>query len=122
MPTDRRRKRSNNWQEALQHLVESLFDRSDARAVALIDTKGRVIAGTGTWNDLRGLAIITPPLARGEACAEFERATDGTDYFSRCIGVPSGTVYLAALGTRLGRLHEAVTGVFRILGPVAARV
>jgi hypothetical protein len=35
--------------------------------------------------------------------------------------VPSslGTIYLAALGTRVGRMHEAARGVERILARVA---
>jgi hypothetical protein len=115
MLTERRRKRSENWQEALQYLVEALYDRSEARAVALIDAAGRVVAGTGTWKDLKGLATITPPLGRGETCEAFETATEGTDFFARPIGVSGQTLYLAALGTRLGRLHESVKGVFRIL-------
>jgi hypothetical protein len=121
MVTERRSKRSDNWHEALQYLVEALCDRSDARAVALIDAQGRVVAGTGTWRDLQGLATITPPLARGEACESFETATEGTDYFAHCIGISGRTLYLAALGTHLRRMHETVKGVFRILGPAPSR-
>jgi hypothetical protein len=121
MLTERRTKRSDNWQEALQYTVEALYDRSEARAVALIDAAGRVVAGTGTWKDLKGLATITPPLARGEACPAFETATEGTDYFARPIGISGQTLYLTALGTRLRRLHETVKAVFRILGPSAGR-
>jgi hypothetical protein len=120
MLTERRSKRSDNWQEALQYLVEALCDRSDARAVALIDAQGRVVAGTGTWKDLAGLATITPPLARGENCEHFEAATAGTDYFAHCIGISGRTLYLTALGTRLRRMHESVKGVFRILGPATS--
>jgi hypothetical protein len=117
MVTERRSKRSNNWQEALQYLLEALYDRSEARAVALIDAGGRVVAGTGTWKDLQGLATITPPMARGETCDCFESATEGTDFFAHCVGISGRTLYLAALGTRLRRMHETVKGIFRILGP-----
>jgi hypothetical protein len=120
MVTERRSKRSDNWQEALQYLLEALYDRSEARAVALIDAEGRVVAGTGTWKDLQGLATITPPMARGEPCEHFDAATEGTDFFAHCLGISGQTLYLAALGTRLRRMHEAVKGVFRILGPVSS--
>jgi hypothetical protein len=117
MKAERRIRRSHNGPEALQYVLEALYDRSDARAVALIDTNGQVIAGTGTWKDLQGLATITPALDRGKSCEQFEAATEGTDYFSSRIGVTDRTVYLAALGTRLRRLHDAIRGVLRILGP-----
>jgi len=114
---ERRNKRSDDREQALQYLVEALYDRSEARAVALIDEQGRIVAGTGMPNDLSGLAKIGPPMARGEACEEFDATTEGTDFFARGIGLDDGTLYLAALGTRLRRMYETVRGVSRILGP-----
>jgi len=117
---ERRTKRSEDREEALQYLVEALADRSLVEAVALVNDEGRIVAGMGQPNAVRGLAKIAAPTVRGEASELFESATDGTDFFGRRIPLKSGPLYLAALGSRVRKMHEAVYAVTRILEPAAS--
>jgi hypothetical protein len=117
---ERRTKRSEDRQEALQYLVEALADRSEVEAVALVNDEGRIVAGMGMPNAVRGLAKIAAPVVRGEGSDLFDSATSGTDFFGRQIALESGPLYLAALGTRVRKMHEAVYAVTRILGASAA--
>jgi hypothetical protein len=71
-------------------------------------------------NAVRGLAKIAAPTVRGEGSELFESATDGTDFFGRQIPLKSGPLYLAALGSRVRKMHEAVYAVTRILEPAAS--
>jgi len=112
---NRRTKRSEVPDEALQLLMEALLDRSEVRAVALIEDNGRILAGTGMPRDLVGLALIAKPLARGEPCLDVEEVTRGTDVLTRGFRAGGRTVYLAALGTRVRHMTEAVRGVERIM-------
>ena len=112
---DRRTKRSDDRQEALQYVVEALADRSEVQAVALVNDDGRIVAGMGVPNAVRGLAKIAAPVVRGEGSELFETATSGTDFFGRRIPVETGPLYLAALGSRVRKMHEAVYAVTRIL-------
>ena len=117
---ERRTKRSEDRQEALQYLVEALADRSEVEAVALVNDEGRIVAGMGMPNAVRGLAKIAAPVVRGEGSDFYESATSGTDFFGRRIALESGPLYLAALGKRVRKMHEAVYAVTRILGDAAA--
>ena len=112
---ERRTKRSGAPDEALQLLMEALLDRSEVRAVALVGDDGRIVAGTGMPRDLVGLALIAKPLARGEPCLDVEEVTRGTDVLTRGFQAGGRTVYLAALGTRVRHMTDAVRGVERIL-------
>jgi len=111
---ERRSKRSRDRQEALQYAVEALADRSEVDAVLLMDEQGRVVAGMGKPKEVKGLAKIAIPVTRGESCDDFEVETLGTDFFGRRIELDTGTLYLAALGARVRRMHEAVYAVTRI--------
>ena len=112
---ERRTKRSDDQYEALQYLVEALANRSEVDAVALVTDDGKIVAGMGTPKAVRSLAKIAAPTVRGEGSALFESETEGTDFFGRKIQLRSGPLYLAALGSRLCRMHEAVYAVTRIL-------
>jgi hypothetical protein len=112
---NRRTKRSPRPDEALQLLIEAVADRSAVRAVALVNGRGRLLAGTGTPADLAGLARLAGPIARGEDCPDFDDITRDTDFFTRAVEVQSSTVYLAALGTRIRRMQDAVNGIGRIV-------
>ncbi len=117
---ERRTKRSEDRQEALQYLVEALADRSEVEAVALVNEEGRIVAGMGMPRELKGIAQIAGPVVRGETSELFESATRGTDFFGRQIRLKSGSLYLAALGTRVRKMHEAVYAVMRIVEPAQA--
>ena len=113
---ERRSKRSGDRHEALQFLMEALADRSpEVAAVALIDETGTIVAGTGMPHELVGLAKIAAPLARGEHAPEFDEVTEGTDLLMRDFKVGDNAFVLAALGTRVRRMHDCVRGVGRIL-------
>jgi len=112
---DRRMKRSQDREEALQYLIEALADRSQVEAVLLVNEEGHIVAGMGMPGEVRKLAQIAVPAVRGEEAELFESLTRGTDFFGREIPVVEGSLYLVALGTRVGKMHEAVYGVTRIL-------
>jgi hypothetical protein len=112
---ERRTKRSDDRQEALQYLVEALADRSEVDAVLLMNDEGSIVAGMGKPKEVKGLAKIAVPALRGEPCDSFDVETEGTDFFGRQIRLESGPLYLAALGSRVRKMHEAVYAVARIL-------
>ncbi len=112
---ERRTKRSTDQYEALQYLVEALADRSEVDAVALVTDDGKIVAGMGIPKAIRSLAKIAAPTVRGEGSDRFESETEGTDFFGRKIPLKSGPLYLAALGSRVRKMHEAVYAVTRIL-------
>jgi len=111
---DRRLKRSERPEEAIQYLLEALCDRSEARAVALVSSEMRLLAGVGTPGDIAGLRGIALPVARGELCDAVLSLDPSTDVFSRPVSLGSSTVYLAALGTRMRRFGDAADAVTRI--------
>jgi hypothetical protein len=112
---DRRTKRSQDREEALQYLIEALADRSQVEAVLLVNDEGRIVAGMGMPKEVRQLAQIAIPAVRGEETEHFEAATRDTDFFGREIPVEEGSLYLVALGSRVCKMHEAVYAVTRIL-------
>jgi hypothetical protein len=111
---ERRIKRSAQPDEAIQYLLESLLDRSDARAVALVDEDRRVLAGVGMPRDLSDLRALAGPVGRGEACTVVDELDASTDAFSRRISVGPKAMYLAAIGTRMRRFGDAANAVARI--------
>ena len=112
---DRRIKRSQDREEALQYLIEALADRSQVQAVLLVDDAGHIVAGMGMPREVRQLAQIAIPAVRGEESELFETATRDTDFFGREIPVEDGSLYLVALGTHISKMHQTVYGVTRIL-------
>ena len=112
---ERRVKRSSQPEEAIQLLLESLADRSDARAVALVNGRKRVLAAAGQPWDIADLREVAEPIARGEGCRAAEMIDASTDVFSRPVTVGPSTVYLAAMGTRMRRFGEAAIAVARIV-------
>jgi hypothetical protein len=119
---ERRSKRSQVREEALQYLVEAVHDRSAVFAVAVVDEDGRIVAGTGMPRDVAGLARIAERTARGETSAEMDEVAGGLDVVARAIPFAETTdgeprvarVFLAALGTRVRRMHEASAAILRI--------
>lgn len=112
---NRRVKRSIEREEALQYLMESLADRSEVHAVALVDEGGRIVAGMGMPSELAGLAKIAKEGVRREPSDHFEEATRGTDFFGREIALADGPVFLAALGRRVRKMSAAAVAVERIV-------
>jgi hypothetical protein len=119
MTTERRRTRSEKRHEALGLLLAAVKERSDVSAIAVVDANGLLIGGTGTARELAILGAVAVPVAAGEVNELCERLTQGTDVFAKAVPMPLGTIYLAALGSRVGRMHEAARGVERILAQVA---
>ncbi len=112
---ERRIKRSKRPEEAIQYLLESLADRSDARAVALVNGKKRVLAAAGKPWDIADLREVAEPVALGQDSRAVAMLDASTDVFSRPVTVGSSTVYLAAMGTRMRRFGEAALAVSRIV-------
>src|SRR5579863_8657769 len=113
---ERRIKRSTQPEEAIQLLLESLADRSEARAVALVNGQKRILAAAGQPWDIADLREVAEPVALGEECQAIEKVDRSTDVFSRPVRVGASTVYLAAMGTRMRRFGEAAMAVARIAG------
>jgi hypothetical protein len=115
MTTERRRRRSGIENEALQLLLAAVKERSDVTSIAIIDAQGLVISGMGTAQELAILGAVAAPVAGGHVTDMCERLTAGTDVMAKAVSSPRGTLYLAALGSRVGRMHEAARGIERIL-------
>jgi hypothetical protein len=96
-------------------LLEAVRQRSDVSSVALVDSRGLVVSGSGTLRELAILGTIAAPAAEGFLSPAYERMTEGTDVMARPLETPTGTMYLAALGHRVARMTEAARGVERIL-------
>jgi hypothetical protein len=114
---ERRIKRSAGREEALQYLVEAVADRSAVRALVLVDDAGRIVAGMGLANDLRGLARAARDVAWGRASLTQIDAIgrSGSDVTARSVATRDGMLYFAALGDRVAGVGDAVRAVQRIL-------
>ena len=71
---NKRTKRSEDRDEALQYLVEALADRSEVQAVVLVNDEGKIVAGMGGPAQVKGLAAMAIPMVRGEAAERFRRS------------------------------------------------
>jgi hypothetical protein len=112
---ERRLKRSTERNEALQYLVESLADRSGARALVLVDDTGHIMAGMGMPWDVAGLALTARDVAwRRASAADVDAVTRDQDVTARTVATPEGLVYFAALTDRMNGVGEAVRAVQRI--------
>jgi hypothetical protein len=110
---ERRTKRSEERVEALQYLVEAVADRSDVEAVVLVDDAGHIVAGTGMPIDVRDLARVAQPIARGDRDA-ISRVADGSDVLARRVVLGDRSLYFAALGTHVRKMTDAARAVERI--------
>jgi hypothetical protein len=111
---ERRLKRSSSRDEALQFLVESIADRSGARALVLLDDAGRIVAGTGMPNEIASLVSAARDVAwRRASPAMLEAMTH--DVTARPVATRDGMLYFAALSERMTGLGDAVRAVQRIL-------
>ena len=119
MSTERRNRRSGIKDEALRLLLAAVKERSEVTSIAVVDARGLVVSGMGTPRELAILGAIAQPCAGGKINDLCERLTVGTDVIAKAVRSPRGTMYLAALGNRIGRMHEAARGVERILERVA---
>jgi hypothetical protein len=119
MTMERRRTRSAIRTEALGLLLAAVKERSDVSAIAVVDARGLLISGMGTERELAILGAVAEPVAAGEVSELCERLTRGTDVVAKAVPLELETVYLAALGSRVGRMTEAARGVERILAHVA---
>ncbi|MBS2016767.1 MAG: hypothetical protein JST00_28035 [Deltaproteobacteria bacterium] len=115
MMNERRQRRSAERDAALGFLLESVMARSDVSAIAIVDGRGFVVAGKGTDQELVILGTVAAPVAAGIVSRTCERLTEGTDVISKKMSCPGGPLYLAALGSRVRRMNDAVCGALRIL-------
>ncbi|MFO0739070.1 MAG: hypothetical protein U0270_24450 [Labilithrix sp.] len=112
---ERRRRRSQRTNEALELLLESVKERSDISSIAIVDGRGLVVAGAGAEHELMILGTVAAPAASGTFDTSCERLTEGTDVMSCPLAIGEKKMYLAALGDRVSRMPEAARGVARIL-------
>ena len=105
--------------EALRLLLAAVKARSDVSSIAVVDSRGLVISGMGSAEELAILGAVAEPVASGRVSDLCERLTEGTDILSSALKSGRGPLYLAALGSRVGRMHEAARGIERILDRVA---
>jgi hypothetical protein len=118
---ERRMKRSTERTEALQYLVETVADRSGAKALVLVDDIGHVVAGMGMPTDVAGLAHTARDVAwRRASPAAIDQATGGRDVTARTVATRDGPLYFAALGNGMAGVGEAVRAVQRILSETLA--
>src|SRR4051794_16726716 len=102
MTTERRQRRSAIKDEALRLLLAAVKERSDVSSIAIVDASGLVISGMGSARELAILGAVAAPVACGEISDACERLTSGTDVLARAVPSSLGTIYLAALGSRVG--------------------
>jgi hypothetical protein len=113
---DRRTKRSADPTEALQYLVETVADRSGARALVLVDDDGHIVAGMGMPDDIVGLARATREVAWRRASAfHVDLVTRGQDVTARTVTTRNGLLYFGALAESMVGLGDATRAVQRIL-------
>jgi len=112
---ERRTHRSSDKREALRLLLEAVKARSQVSAIAVIDGRGLVASGAGSPRELAILGAVAEPISSGLVTEACEHLTSGTDVLARPVRTPRGTMYLAALGERVTRMHDAARGVERIL-------
>lgn len=112
---ERRGRRSEKKSEALQLLLASVRLRSSISSIAVVDSRGRVVAGDGPERELFVLASVAAPAAKGAFDDACERMTAGTDVMSCPVNVADRQLFVAALGERVARMPDAVRGVARIL-------
>jgi hypothetical protein len=113
---ERRNKRSTVRDVALQYLVESVADRSVARALVLVDDAGSIVAGVGMPSEVVCLARAARDVAwRRASAADVDAAIPGHDVTARAVATRDGMLYFAALGDRMTGVGDAVRAVHRIL-------
>jgi hypothetical protein len=111
---DRRMKRSSDRSEALQYLVESVADRSGARALVLVDDAGRIVAGMGMPQEVACLVGAARDVAWRRASPAMLKDMIH-DVTARPVATREGMLYFAALSDRMSGLGDAVKAVQRIL-------
>lgn len=113
---DRRVRRSREKQEALNLLLEAVRERSPISSIALVDGRGSIVSGVGSDRELSILGAVARPVACGVVSDLAKRLTEGTDVLARVVALRGETMYLAALGEKVPRMHEVAQGAVRILG------
>lgn len=112
---ERRRRRSERKDEALSLLLEAVRARSAISSIAVVDSRGYVVAGTGPERELAVLGVVAAPAVEGPFDARCEKLTAGTDVMACKLPIGDRRLFLAALGEKVSRMPEAARGVARIL-------
>lgn len=93
---ERRKRRSNVPELALRFYLESVAEENQLHALALANSRGTLVAGTGSR--LPELAALARAGARGEGTDSFEEVTGGEDLYTRAMTIDEKTFYLASVG------------------------
>jgi hypothetical protein len=104
---ERRTNRSSDRDEAISHLLGSVAKTQGGHGIALVDERGRLLAGAGSPRQMWAAARM----AQGRA------GLDGQGYVSRRIPSEEGSLTLAGIGIAQGQpgMGRAAEGVARIL-------
>jgi hypothetical protein len=107
---ERRMQRSSDRYEAVQLLLGAVAParvEMEGKGIALVDDRGRLLAGSGSPRQMWAVARV----AQGRA------KLDGHGFVSRRIASPEGSMTLAAIGVHQGHagIGGAAEGVARIL-------
>jgi hypothetical protein len=94
----------------MTHLLAAVSRDEGGRGIALVDDRGRLLAGSGVPREM----WAATRLAQGRGV----ESGPGPGYVSRTILSPEGTLILAAIGVGRGLsgMGRAAEGVARILG------
>jgi hypothetical protein len=114
---DRRKRRSNQHDEALRYQLESTLKRGRMSALALADRSGILLAWAGEAELCQELGAIAPVVAHGWA-ADWPGDISTEDVSVRSIECYGDHLYLASLGGGVARdalLAHSARGIRRIL-------
>jgi hypothetical protein len=107
---ERRTKRSTDREVATQYLLEALASATLGRGVALLDEKGRLLAGAGSSREMWAVARAVQgrsPSARGAGfgCAWIETQTECLRLAA--VGLERNARELGCAAEAVGRILEA---------------
>jgi hypothetical protein len=107
---ERRANRSTDRDQAMQHLLDALASATQGRGVALLDERGRLLAGAGSSREMWAVARAVQarrPSARGEAfgCAWIE--TEAECLRLAALGLDGDAAELGRAAQSVGRILES---------------
>jgi hypothetical protein len=118
--TDQRKNRSDVPLEAARLYLEAVADRSDARALALANEDGLLVAGTRGSYDLDGLAAVGAACVSGQGesdvvSAMIEDVIGGEDLYASGLTIQGNSFCLASVGARVRSVKDTTAALSRIL-------
>jgi hypothetical protein len=124
--TDQRKNRSDVPLEAARLYLEAVAGRSDARALALSNEDGLLVAGTRGDYDLEGLAAVGAACVQGQAEIEvvetmIDSVAGGADLYASGLTIEGSSFCLTSVGARVRSVKDTTAALSRILALAPAR-